>query len=129
MQGDRGSFVLLMVMLGAGVLPSTYVRSQGNGGAGGASRAEKPASGKKKGNSGAKPRGKRRERPDTADGRLHELFDAFDPGLSVDKASAVEVAKQYRSEGRGRIFALVATAPDPDKSSFDASYDQTLDAG
>ena len=130
--GDRGWLLFLAVAFGAGVVPGAYLRSQGNAAApaDAAGRTVDPASVKEKDKSGVQPSaaGEIPKRPDTAEGKLHEIFDAFDPGLSVGKDSAVEVAEEYRREGHGQIFSLVATVPDPEKSSFDASYDQSLDA-
>jgi len=131
-KGDRGWLLFLAVVFGAGVAPGAYLRSQGNATApaGAAGRAVAPASAEKKDKPGAQPHPGQKipKRPDTAEGHLHELFDAFDPGLSAGKGSAVEVAEEYQREGHGQIFPLVATVPDPDRSSFDASYDQSLDA-
>jgi hypothetical protein len=124
LKSDRSLVLLLLVLLGAGTVPNALRGSDASTSpsSGATVRTEPPPSGAPA-LAGAEP-----HRATASEAKLRELFEGF-TGKPRDADSSVsDLVRSYRASQRGRVFSLIATVPDPESSSFDAYFDQALDA-
>jgi hypothetical protein len=110
----------LVLLAAVGVTAPTIVRSQGEGTPNASATAKHRSGGPP-----TKQRGGEPMPPDEASTKVRALLEGY---LAPKDGDLSEAVRRYRQEQRGQVFTLIATVPDPNKSDFDAYFDQEIDS-